>query len=122
MNKINPSIEFGMLGAFMDNVLRMVTAARTCKNVAITFTRERFMSNGDTECNMVQSIEIKCPSLDDIVGMFGVCRTVKEFCACAWYGDTMPRRVACEVIDPEEDDCGNVPDKRIILKVSGARY
>ena len=58
MNKINPSIEFGMLSAFMDNVLRMVTAARTCKNVAITFTRYRFMSNGDTECNMVQSIEM----------------------------------------------------------------
>ena len=80
------------------------------------------LSNGDTECNMVQNIEIRCPSLDDVVGMFGVCRTVKEFCACAWYGDTMPRRVACEVIDPEEDDCGGVPDKRIFLKVTGARF
>lgn len=37
-------------------------------------------------------------------------------------GDTMPRRVACEVIDPEEDDCGGVPDKRIFLKVTGARF
>lgn len=33
----------------------------------------------------------------------------------------MPRRAACEVIDPE-DDCGGVPDKRIFLKVTGARF